>query len=54
MGEQLVRNNMFYLVTRLVMKYRISSPDGAPITTECEGADFVIMPKAYNLRFEKR
>ena len=52
-GEQLVRNEIFYIVTRLVLRYRLKSIDGTKVNPEYEG-DALKFLKTFQLFFERR
>ena len=52
-GEQLVRNELFYIVTRLVLRYRLKSIDGAEIVPDYE-RDALISLKSFQLCLERR
>ena len=53
-GEPFVRNNIFYIVTRLMLKYKMSPPDGVPLSTDSKEGTFVKTPNTWTICFTMR
>ena len=49
-----MRNNIFYIVTRLILKYKMSPPDGIPLSTEIKDDTFVKIPNKFTISLKIR
>ena len=53
-GDSVVRNSIFYIVARLILKYKMSPPDGVPLSTETSDDTFMKIPKKFTICFRRR